>query len=383
MIDMRTRLRCAFHSVRSEYPGASRDAAAVALGVFVGCLPVYGFHLLMCRALGLAVRVNRLKVYLAANISNPLVAPWLVFAEIQAGAWLRRGTFHAITPQAIKNSGAAVFAGDLVVGSLVIGAALAAAAATQTYLVLRGADRHFLEIVRGAADRYVRTSMTAWEFALGKLRNDPIYRATLSPEVLPSGGALLDIGCGQGLMLALLGEARAAHAAGRWPQHWPPPPRFDRMVGVETRCRAAALARTALASDAEIIQADALTLPLEPAQAMVLFDVLHMMTHEKQDALLATIAARLEPGGVVLVRDADASAGWRFTAVWLAVRLKALVFGSWRQSFHARAEVEWRACFANHGFLVDTMPMGQGTPFANVLFRLTTPSRDRQDNRGI
>ena len=103
-----TRLRRALHSVRSEYPGASRDAVAVALGVFIGCLPVYGFHLLMCWGLGLALRVNRLKVYLAANISNPLVAPWLVFAEIQAGAWLRRGTFHAVTPQTIKDNGVAI-----------------------------------------------------------------------------------------------------------------------------------------------------------------------------------------------------------------------------------------------------------------------------------
>ena len=82
-------------------------------------------------------------------------------------------------------------------------------------------------------------------------------------------------------------------------------------------------------------------------------------------------ATRLEPGGVVLVRDADASGGWRFTAVWLGFRFKALVLGSWRQPFHARTVGEWLACFANHGFLVDRRPMGQGTPFANVLFRLT------------
>jgi uncharacterized protein (DUF2062 family)/SAM-dependent methyltransferase len=371
MIDMRTRFRRALHSVRTEHPGAGRDAAAVALGVFIGCLPVYGFHFLMCWSLGLVLRVNRLKVYLAANISNPLVAPWLVVAEIEAGAWLRRGTFHAVAPRAMNNSNAAVFGADLLVGSLVVGAVLATVAATHTYAVLRGGDRHFLGIIRGAADRYASTSMTAWEFARGKLRSDPVYRAILSCEVLPSGGALLDIGCGQGLTLALLGEARAAYTAGRWPRHWAPPPRFDRMIGIETRRRAAALAREALVSDAKIIEADARTLPLERARVVVLFDVLHMMTHHDQDALLSVIASRLEPGGVVLVRDADASAGWRFTAVWLAIRLKALALGSWRQPFHARTEREWRACFTNYGFLVDTRPMGQGTPFANLLFRLT------------
>jgi SAM-dependent methyltransferase len=389
---MRARLRRAFHGVRTEHPGAGRDAAAVALGVFIGCLPVYGFHLLMCWALGLVLRVNRFKVYLAANISNPLVAPWLVLAEIEAGAWLRRGAFHTVGPHAITNAGAARFGGDLVVGSFVVGAALAAVAATHTYAALRGADRDFLAIVRGAADRYVGTSMTAWEFARGKLWNDPIYRATLNPEVLPSGGELLDIGCGQGLTLALLGEARATHEAGRWPRHWPPPPRFERMIGVETRRRAAALAREALASDAEIIQADARALPVRAARAVVLFDVLHLMMPGEQDTLLGTIAGQLEPGGVVLVREADAAAGWRFTAVWLAIRLKALASGSWSQPFHARTETEWRSCFANHGFHVDTRPMGQGTPFANVLFRLTVhasqaecsrPTPDQQPTRVV
>jgi hypothetical protein len=86
-----------------------------------------------------------------------------------------------------------------------------------------------------------------------------------------------------------------------------------------------------------------------------------MMTHEEQDTLLGTIAARLEPWGVVLVREADASAGCRFTAVWLAIRLQAVAFGAWRQPFHARTEMEWRACFGKHGFLVDTREMGQGT----------------------
>jgi SAM-dependent methyltransferase len=371
---MRARLRRAFHGVRTEHPGAGRDAAAVALGVFIGCLPVYGFHLLMCWTLGLVLRVNRFKVYLAANISNPLVAPWLVLAEIETGAWLRRGAFHTVGPHTITNAGAVRFGWDLLVGSFVVGAALAAVAATHTYAALRGADRDFLEIVRGAADRYVGTSMTAWEFARGKLWNDPIYRATLNPEVLPSGGALLDIGCGQGLTLALLGEARVTHEAGRWPRHWPAPPHFERMIGVETRRRAAALAREALASDAEIIHADARALPVRAARAVVLFDVLHLMTPDEQDTLLGTIAGQLEPGGVVLVREADASAGWRFTAVWLAIRLKALAAGSWRQPFHARTEMAWRACFANHGFHVDTRPMGQVTPFANVLFRLTVPA---------
>jgi methyltransferase family protein len=143
------------------------------------------------------------------------------------------------------------------------------------------------------------------------------------------------------------------------------------MAGVETRRRVAELARGALAGDAEIIEADARGASFVRARAILLFDVLHLMRPEDQEGLLAAMAERLEPGGVVLVREADASAGWRSTAVRVINRIKAIAVGSWRQEFHMRTETEWRACFARHGFTAEVHPMGSGTPFANVLFRLT------------
>ena len=367
-------LRRAFIGLRTEGAGAGRETAAIALGVFIGCLPVYGFHLLLCWVAGVVFRLNRLKMYLAANISNPLVAPWLIFTEVQTGAWLRRGSPHHLSREAIASTPLATFGMDAVVGSLVVGAVLAALAAAGTYSLVRGSgsDRPFAELVRRAADRYLEASITAWEFARGKLRMDPVYRATLSPEILPSGGTLIDVGCGQGLTLALLAEARLAADEGTWPREWPPPPRFDRIVGIETRRRVAAIARHALAGQAEVIEGDARTVAFEPARAVLLFDVLHLLPQDDQDALIASIAARLEPGGVLLVREADPGGGWRFAAVRAGNRFKAFVTGEWRkQSFHPRSDADWRACFARHGFAVDVHPMGQGTPFANILFRLT------------
>ncbi|HJZ77482.1 MAG TPA: DUF2062 domain-containing protein [Vicinamibacterales bacterium] len=360
--------------LRTEGAGTGRETAAIALGVFIGCLPIYGFHLLLCWVAGALLGLNRLKMYLAANISNPLVAPWLIVAEVQTGAWLRRGSFHHVSRDHIASTALTVFGIDAIVGSLLVGAVLAALAATGTYSLVResGADRPFAALVRKAADRYLETSITAWEFARGKLRMDPVYRATLSPEFLPSGGTLLDIGCGQGLTLALLAEARLAFEDGTWPRGWAAPPRFDRMVGIETRRRVAAMARRALAGAAHVIEGDARAVALEPARAVLLFDVLHLLPPDDQEALLASIGARLQFGGVLLVREADSGGGWRFTAVRVGNRFKAFVTGTWRQqSFHPRSDAEWRDCFTRHGFAVEARPMGQGTPFANVLFRLT------------
>ena len=372
MPGLSVQLRRFVRGLRTEGAGPRRETAAVALGVFIGCLPVFGFHLAICWIVGFLLGLNRLKMYFAANVSNPFAAPWLVFTEVQVGAWIRRGSFHPVSREYITSTGLSVFGVDALVGSVFVGTALAFVAAWGTYSLVRGSDedRPFLELVRRASDRYLGTSITAWEFARGKLRMDPIYRATLSPDVLPSGGALLDVGCGQGLALALLAEATSAVDAGTWPAEWPLPPRFDRMTGVELRRRVAKMARAALDADARVIDGDARALPLEPARAMLLFDVLQLLTVAEQEALVADLAARLEPGGVLLVREADASAGWRFAAVRLGNRLQLLVSGRWRQPFHPRSEAEWRGCFSRHGFRIDSRPMGKG-PFANVMFRLT------------
>jgi len=370
---MRAAARRWFVGLRTEGAGAGREATAVGVGFFIGCLPFYGFHLLLCWITGRLFRLNRLKIYLAANISNPLVAPILLFTELQIGAWLRRGTFHALTLRTARTTDLSVFAFDTLTGSLMLGATLGAALALATYLLTRGTadDAVFHELVHDASDRYTAASITAWEFARGKLRGDPLYRATVCGALLPSGGTLVDIGCGGGLALALLAEARTRYCAGRWPAAWNRPPQFDRMIGIETRARPAAVARAALGSDATIVHGDARTSDIGPCRVVLLFDVLHMLRAPDQEALLATVSAALEPDGVVLIREADASNGRRFALLRLGNRMKALAFGHWRQSFSFRTPDEWLACLASHGLAGEVRPMGTGTPFANVLFRVT------------
>ena len=366
------RLRRVFYDLRLEGSGAGREAAAIGAGVFIGCSPFYGFHLVLCWAVGWLFALNRLQMYLASNISNPMLSPVLVFSEIQTGAWIRRGAFHRLTMATVRTADLGTFGLDWLVGAAVIGAALGAVAAAGTYLTLRGSsdDPVFASLVRQASDRYIGTSITGWEFARGKLRGDPVYRQALCSGALLSGQTLLDIGCGQGLMLALLSEARRTFAAGRWPTSRPAPPQFTRLVGIEHRRGVARLASRALAGDAEIVETDALTILSQPCSAVLFFDVLQMMPAENQEHLISTMAAALEPGGVMLVREANAAGGSRFTAVRVGNRLKALVSGAWRQTFHFRTTTEWLDCFARLGLDAEVCSEAEGTLFANVLFRV-------------
>jgi SAM-dependent methyltransferase len=221
----------------------------------------------------------------------------------------------------------------------------------------------FDDLVARAAQRYRSCGMTAWQFARRKLRVDPVYRAVLEGPWLKRGGTVLDLGCGQGLMLALIAEARAA---GFFLEGGVEP---ERLIGIELREIVAAMARRALVDvgtvDVGAVDARSVTLPT--ARTALVFDVLHMMGATDQVALLRGLIGALEPGGVLLMREADAGAGWRFQAVNVANRLKALVFGYSSLDFCFRTAAGWRAVLEEQGLAVSVLPMGKGTPYGNVL----------------
>jgi len=296
-----------------------------------------------------------------------------------------------MTVETVRNVSLTSVGADLLIGGVAIGTVLGALAGAITYALLRGSSEEdaFATLVRRAADRYVNRGIVAWEFARGKLRADPVYRAVLSDGLLtsaaravPAGGAataptdgtLLDIGCGMGLMMALLAEARRARMTGTWPAAWPAPPQFERMIGIEIRSRVAAIAATALGDDAEVVTGDACTALPGRVDTVLLFDVLHLMRREEQEGLIEALASAVTGTGLMLIREADADAGWRFTAVRWGNRAKAMVLGSRHQQFCFRSASEWSACFAEHGLHTTTLRMSAGTPFANVLF-VVTPNR--------
>lgn len=94
------RLRKALHNLAAhllaEHLSPTKIGWAVGLGLFVGTLPVYGLHLPICIGLATLFRLNKVTMYLAAHISIPPLAPFLVAAGIALGEWLRFGTWRGI-----------------------------------------------------------------------------------------------------------------------------------------------------------------------------------------------------------------------------------------------------------------------------------------------
>jgi len=208
----------------------------------------------------------------------------------------------------------------------------------------------------------------AKHFARGKLRHDPVYFFLLRRGLLPDRGNLLDLGCGQGILLSLLKAAKEQYQAGRWPQDWPVPPLNLGLRGIDLRADRVQAAQRALGSSALVEAGDLRELAIPPCSVIVLLDVLLYLDAAAQGRLIARAAAALEPGGLLLLREADAGAGFAFRMTQWGERIASALRGEFAQQLHYRSAVQWIAELAGRRFEVSTEPMSAGTPFANVLF---------------
>jgi uncharacterized protein (DUF2062 family) len=347
------------YRLRTEGGGRGRQAAAIGLGVFIGCTPFYGAHFWLCLAAGWALRLNRLKLYLAANISNPFFAPVIVLGEIQVGSLIRQGTAYSLSLAALRAVDPWLFAADLLAGSVVVGGVLGAAAAAFTWAVGQdNLDQRDEELIAEAAASYLEVGIAAWERANGKLRYDPVYREVVDAVPLPHEGRVLDLGCGRGLMLAWVGAHYRRAGAGSWGR--------VTLHGIDHRPRLVRLSRRALGDVATIEQADLATCALPACRVAVLVDVLHCLPEAAQESLLARVRDSVAPGGYLALREPDAAGGWRFgVAVWRN-RAVAILQGRWRRRVHFRTGAEWQVVLRRFGFTPESAPLGRPTPSATV-----------------
>ncbi len=136
--------RILWRALKREHASPGKLAVAVGLGVFIGSLPIYP-HLLISIAAAAALRLNKLVAALTTNISNPLFAPFLIFAEIQVGTLLRTGHFASLTLSELRNLELADAIGTffltILVGALVVGGGLALVSGGLAYVALVRRDR--------------------------------------------------------------------------------------------------------------------------------------------------------------------------------------------------------------------------------------------------
>jgi SAM-dependent methyltransferase len=238
-------------------------------------------------------------------------------------------------------------------------------------------------LVDAASAPYRAAGRFAWHFARGKLRMDPVFRQLLCRGLIAPRARVLDIGCGQGLLASLLRSAGVAAEHGRWPAEWAAAPIGVRVTGIEMMPRDVQRAQAALGNAAEFICGDMRHTPFPPADAAVILDVLHYVTIEEQDAVLARVRAALQPGGRLLMRVGDASARRGFLVSQWVDRIVTFVRGHRVTPQFGRPLGHWIEQLRSLGFEVDPLPMSEGTPFANVLLVARLPMTGSGQHAGL
>ncbi len=134
----RAALRAAWQRLRGGQLTRGRAAASVGVGLFIGCFPLYGLHLPLCALVGLPLGLDVLVAYVATNVSNPLLAPLLLAAELKLGAWLLGRPAPSLSLHALRLGDAPL---ELLLGALVLATGLGLLGALVTALCVPGRRR--------------------------------------------------------------------------------------------------------------------------------------------------------------------------------------------------------------------------------------------------
>ncbi|MBC8119220.1 MAG: class I SAM-dependent methyltransferase [Burkholderiaceae bacterium] len=207
-----------------------------------------------------------------------------------------------------------------------------------------------------AARRFRSSGRGPYYFCRGKLGSDPVFAALLRDVHIPGNARIVDLGCGQGVLAALLAESDLGHL---WTLRG-----FDlrrTAIGSAQRAMRDMAARTQF----ELGDIEAVQLP--PCDVVVILDVLHYIDHGAQASVLARAFDALAADGRLLLRIGDASGGWRSTFTLITDWIVTIARGTFQRRFWCRPLSQWIGLLEAIGFEVQAQPMSAGTPFANVL----------------
>jgi uncharacterized protein (DUF2062 family) len=114
----------------------------VAVGIFVGFIPLIGTHTVLAIGLAYFLRLNTLIVLLGTQICNPLSFPFMIFVSAEIGSLILNGHFLAVKFSRHIDY-LHLYLWPIIVGSVVLGFVVSAL----SYFLVRGFLRRSQEVL--------------------------------------------------------------------------------------------------------------------------------------------------------------------------------------------------------------------------------------------
>lgn len=113
-----------------------KKSASMALGIFMGIAPVWGWQMVIALALAAILKLNKAITLIASNISIPPMIPFILFASYLTGGLVMNSPEQIDYSPGITLEFVEKNLLQYIVGSLIFGACLALLTGLATYLVL-------------------------------------------------------------------------------------------------------------------------------------------------------------------------------------------------------------------------------------------------------
>jgi SAM-dependent methyltransferase len=179
--------------------------------------------------------------------------------------------------------------------------------------------------------------------------------------LIPDGGRMLDLGCGNGLLFWLLTRDRGAK---------------QQRLGIDPDAKRIAAARTLELPSADFRVGDVSALPLGAWDVISVVHVLYLVPVARRAELLSRLVAALQPGGVLVLVLNVTQPRWKHWIAYLQERI--MVDGlAWTRgaTIHFQSLEDYLALVERCGARVEsTRRLDRGRPYAHVALVARKPA---------
>jgi len=113
-----------------------KKSAAIALGIFIGISPFWGFQTVLLFTFAALFRLNKVIAYLASNVSFPPFIPFVIYGSLKMGSYFVSNDAPLILDSSVTLDDIQKNATQYIVGSLILASVLALTFGFISYLLL-------------------------------------------------------------------------------------------------------------------------------------------------------------------------------------------------------------------------------------------------------